>query len=199
VRALWSAALLTAAACEGVLPAPDLERMREQPSYRPYDRSARFADQRAMRPPPDGTIPHDRVLGRPALTEGIERSAYVIAIPVPVNRGLLARGRVRFETFCAACHGVAGDGVSEVARNMALRKPPSLVAAPVTGFPPGRVFQVITRGYGLMPSYAAELTVRDRWAVVTYVEALQLSAHSPLSALPPEVRGEAQAALERQQ
>jgi mono/diheme cytochrome c family protein len=196
VRRLWWA-VLALTGCDGVVPGPDLERMIDQPSYRPYDPSARFADHRAMRPPPDGTVPHDRVVGRPAMTEGVERAAYVTTIPLPIDRAVLTRGRERFEVFCAACHGLTGDGTSEVARNMALRRPPSLLAAPVTGFPPGRLFQVISHGYGLMPSYAAELRVADRWAVVAYVGALQLSAAAPLADLPPPVRGEAEEALGR--
>jgi mono/diheme cytochrome c family protein len=188
-------AVAVAAGCEGVLPAPDLERMLLQPSYRPYGRSERFADQRAMRPPPEGTVSHEQVLGPPALTEGIEGGAYVSRIPVAIDRALLARGRERFEVYCGVCHGLTGEGASAVARNMVLRKPPSLIAAPVTEFPPGRVFQVITLGYALMPSYAAELPVSDRWAVVAYLGALQLAAGTRLAALPALVRAEAEQAL----
>jgi mono/diheme cytochrome c family protein len=190
-----AAVSLVTAGCEGVLPQPDLERMIEQPSFRPYERSERFADQRAMRPAPEGTVSHDRVLGPPALIEGIEGGAYVSQLPVAVDRALLSRGRDRFEIFCAVCHGLTGDGASLVARNMVLRRPPSLIAAPVTGFPPGRVFQVISLGYALMPAYAAELPVADRWAVVAYLRALQLAAGTPLASLPSPVRAEAEQAL----
>ena len=71
---------------------------------------------------------------------------------------------------------------------MELRKPPSLLEEPVTAFPPGRIFQVISLGYGLMPSYAAELPVDDRWAMVAYLRALQLSQAAELAALPGDVR-----------
>jgi mono/diheme cytochrome c family protein len=195
VRALLAVAPLLAA-CHGALPSPDLERMLDQPSLRPYEASARFADGRAMRPPPDGTIPHHRLLGQPALTDGVVAGRYVDRIPLAVDRALLQRGRNRFDIFCGVCHGLAGDAVAEVSVNMSLRRPPSLVSAPVTAFPPGRIFQVISLGYGLMPSYAQELPVRDRWAVTAYLQALQLSAGTALASLPPDVRDEARRALE---
>jgi mono/diheme cytochrome c family protein len=187
---------LAASGCEGVLPAPDLERMIAQRSYRPFERASQFADGRAMRPPPAGTVRHDAVLGQRALTDGTGSDGTdAAAIPLPVDGRLLARGRTRFEIFCATCHGLTGDGVAAVARNMQLRKPPSLIIPPATTFPPGRVFRVVSGGYGLMPSYAAVLDVRDRWATVAYLRALQLSQGVPLDALPARVRAEATEAL----
>ena len=190
-----SAAILVAGGSCGVLPEPDLERMISQRNYRPFVSAPYFADDRAMRQPPEGTIDRQRVIGRPALTDGAVAGQYVTASPVPVDRALLERGENRFDIFCAACHGQLGSGISEVARHMELRKPPSLVEDPVTAFPPGRLFRVISLGYGLMPSYAAELPVRDRWATVAYLRALQLSQSAPLAKLPPDVRAEAERAL----
>ncbi len=95
--------------------------------------------------------------------------------------------------YCAACHGLAGDGDSPVARNMALRKPPSLHEPRIRALPAGRLYAVVRDGYGLMPSYAEELSVGERWAVVAYVRALQLSQGARLAELPPELRSEARA------
>jgi mono/diheme cytochrome c family protein len=184
-----------AGGCQGVLPEPDYERMLTQRNVRPFEEAAFFADNRAMRPPPAGTIDRGQVVGRPALTDGVVGGRYVTALPVAVDAALLARGRDRFDLFCAACHGLRGDGLSEVARHMELRKPPSLLEEPVTSFPPGRVFQVISLGYGLMPSYAAALPVADRWATVAYLGALQLSQAAPLAQLPPDVRAAAERSL----
>ena len=78
---------------------------------------------------------------------------------------------------------------------MELRKPPPLVADPVTRFPVGRIFQVATDGYGLMPAYAAELSPRERWGVVAYVRALQVAHGVPLDALPAPMRTEAEQEL----
>jgi len=188
---------LGAAACPGVVPAPDLERMIDQRSFRPYEEAPRslFADGRAMRLPPAGTISRDRVLGQPALTDGVDSGRYVARVPVPVDRALLERGRDRFDVFCAACHGVRGDGVSPVAHSMEMRKPPSLIDPPVTAFPPGRVYQVVSVGYGLMPAYATVLSVRDRWATVAYLAALQLSQAAPLDELRTDLRARAAEAL----
>jgi mono/diheme cytochrome c family protein len=187
---------LGATAC-GVLPEPDFERMIDQRSYRAYEPAPKsmFADGRAMRPPPEGTISRDRVLGRPAFTAGVVDARYVEAPPVTVDRARLERGRDRFDVFCAACHGLRGDGVSTVARRMTLRKPPSLLVAPVTTFPAGRTFQVISEGYGLMPSYASEMSVDDRWNVVAYLRALTLSQSVPLDRLPSDLRARAEKEL----
>lgn len=181
--------------CEGVLPEPDFERMLSQRSYRAYEAAPMFADGRAMRPPPAGTVSRARVLDRPDLTDGVVDGRAVTTIPVPVDRARLARGRDRFDLLCATCHGVRGDGVSPVARNMELRKPPPLIEPPVTGFPPGRVFQVISVGYGLMPAYGTMLAPEDRWAVVAYLRALQLSQGVALDRLPNDVRAQARQAL----
>jgi mono/diheme cytochrome c family protein len=189
-----AAVSLGAASC-GVLPQPDLERMLAQRNYRPYTSAPLFTDGRAMRPPPEGTIDRQQIVGQPALTDGASGGRYVTASPIPVDRPLLERGRDRFNIFCASCHGVRGDGRSEVARHMELRKPPSLISDPVTGFPPGRVYRVISVGYGLMPSYASALPVRDRWATVAYLGALQLSQSAPLADLPPDLRAAAEKAL----
>jgi mono/diheme cytochrome c family protein len=169
--------------------------MIAQRSYRPYEAAPQFADHRAMRPPPPGTIRHDRVVGQPALTAGAVGGVDVATVPMGVDARLLERGRTRFEIVCATCHGLTGDGQSAVARKMELRRPPPLIEPPVTTFVPGRVFRVISLGYGLMPSYAAVLDVTDRWAVVAYLRALQVSQHVALGELPPSVRAEAAGAL----
>ena len=106
--------------------------------------------------------------------------------PLPPDAKALARGRARFEVTCAVCHGLLGDGESQVALNMSLRRPPSLHA--FRDVPDGHVFRVISEGFGLMPSYAAELRIEDRWAVVAYVRALQLSQYATVDQVPPDAR-----------
>lgn len=166
----------------------DLERMIRQAKVLPYAETDLFADGRAMRRPPEGTVENDRRVGDPALTRGRVGDAYVERIPVPVTLGLLRVGRTRFETFCAPCHGVAGDGESVVAENMTLRPPPSLVDARIQGFLPGRVYQVIVEGYGLMRSYEGNIALLDRWAIVAYLKVLGASRTVTLGALPPHLR-----------
>lgn len=185
-----------AGGCGDVLPDPDLERMIAQRSLRPYEETPFFADRRAMRTPPADTIPHDAIVGHSELTEGVTAAGGDVAtIPIAVDRALIEHGRSRFEIFCATCHGLTGDGVSAVAHNMGLRRPPPIIAPPVTAFPPGRIFRVVSVGYGLMPGYAAVLDVRDRWATVAYLRALTLSQTARLDRLPPALRATAMEAL----
>ena len=172
----------------GELDALDLERMLDQRRYGPYQESDLFDDGSAMRHPPGGSVPNDRVTGDPGLTHGFTGGTYEARIPVPVTIELLRYGKDRFEITCAACHGVAGDGESVVARNMTLRRPPSLVDARVQAFPPGRVYRVIVEGYGLMRSYEHQIPLMDRWAIVAYVKALGKSRVTALDALPPPLR-----------
>lgn len=188
--------VLLAACRERVLPEPDFERMVRQEKCLLWDACEPFGDGRTARHPPEGTVSRDRVTGRPEYTEGVADGRYLTEIPIPLTTAFVQRGRQRFETFCAPCHGILGDGRSRVATKMTLRPPPSLVGAEARAFPPGRVYQVITHGYGLMPRYADELPiVEDRWAVVAYVEALQASRGVDVRALPPELRARAEEAL----
>jgi mono/diheme cytochrome c family protein len=181
--------------CEGLFPAPDWEQMIRQRKALPYAASQWFPDGRAMQPPPEHTVPRDRLVDQPALTEGRVNGQYINRIPIVIDRALLDSGHRAFDIYCAACHGLAGDGDSDVAPNMDLRKPPSLVSEQARALPPGRVFQVETLGYGLMPSWERELSVRERWAVVAYLRALQLSQSARLDELPPDVRAAAERAL----
>jgi mono/diheme cytochrome c family protein len=171
-----------------------------QPKARAYEESGFFANGLAMRPPPGGTFAREwrgagyalttgyaNPGGRPGSNGDVAR-APVAAIPLPVTRALLALGQRRFEVTCAACHGLLGDGQSVVAAQMALRPPPSLHN--YADRPPGFIYDVVTRGFGLMPSYATELDLEQRWAVVAYVRALQWSQQRRLTDAPPEVRAE---------
>ena len=151
---------------------PDLQRMIVQERYETYDPCELFPDGRAMRTPPDDTVVHSTTEFTPELARGVVNGAYVDRFPIPVTRELLARGQDSFQIYCAACHGIAGDGESWVARKMTLRKPPPLIDSRVRSFPPGRLYQVIQEGYGLMRSYVEDLDQEDRWAVAAYVRAL---------------------------
>ncbi len=117
--------------------------------------------------------------------------AMTAATPAPaVTRALLERGRNRYDQVCAACHGLAGDGVSAVARSMTLRRPPSLIDRTATDFSDQRISIVMEAGYGLMPSYRW-VTAADRAAILHYLRALQQRIVS-LDTLSPTQRAEAQ-------
>jgi mono/diheme cytochrome c family protein len=96
-----------------------------------------------------------------------------VAARPPLTRAVIDRGRDRFDRMCAPCHGLAGDSDSDVSRAMTLRRPPSLVDEAARSLADDRVYFVISRGYGVMPSYGGALAPADRWAVISYVRALQ--------------------------
>lgn len=183
-------AVMLALACddEGM----DFERMLDQHKYEAYEPSPFFDDGMVMRRPPEGTIARETFIGPPELVDGARDGVDVENVPVPLTRELLVRGADRFRIFCATCHGLLGDGRSQVAENMTLRPPPSLHEPRIAAYTPGRLFRVVTQGYGLMPAYAAEIPLHDRWAIVAYVEVLELSQSVELARLPPDARKEAE-------
>ena len=177
---LLLAALMVVGGCNDTQaihePHPSLERMQTQERVNPFDG-------RGMRTPPPDTVARDRD-PTPAFADA-EGS-----IPLTVDLDLLTEGRASFDRTCATCHGVLGDGVSVVASKMIDRPPPSLHEPRIVAMSRQEVFDVITRGYGLMPSYAHFLDVHERWAVIAYLDALRLSRHATVSDLPDDVRHE---------
>lgn len=165
---------------------PRLDPMQRQQKVKAYRPSTYWADGLGMRAPPEGTVPHGALVPLEVSTGLGPDGLAVGLVPIAVDAKLLARGRARFDVTCAVCHGVLGDGESQVALNMSLRRPPSLHA--YRDVPDGHIFRVISEGFGLMPSYAAELAIEDRWAIVAYVRALQLSQFATLDQVPPETR-----------
>ncbi len=160
--------------------------MQRQQKYKAYQSSQYFPDGLAMRDPPPGTVRYGPLLPVEVAT-GLGKDGLPVALsPLPVDAKILERGRARFDVTCATCHGVLGDGESPVALNMSLRRPPSLHA--YRDVKDGYIFRVVSEGFGLMPSYAAQLSVEDRWAVVAYVRALQLSQYGTIEQVPPDVR-----------
>jgi mono/diheme cytochrome c family protein len=147
-----------------------------------YSHSDFYQDGIAMRAPPAGTVPRQRITGLPGATSGKEGNNYVTSFPIRVDEQLLRLGQRRYNITCGTCHGPLGDGDSIVGRQMALKPPPNLVD--FKDRPIGYIFEVATKGHGLMASYAAELPVRERWAVVAYVRALQAARSATLDRAP---------------
>lgn len=168
----------------------DFERMQVQPRYRAFGESRFFPDSRMMRPPPEGVLPADTASLETSAFGAFEDGRYRDRIPIPVTMDLLRLGRERFDITCAACHGILGDGASPVALHMP-RPPPPLLTPRIRAMPVGWLLRIVEEGYGLMPSYADLLTPVERWAVVAYLQALQLSQSVELATLPPSIRAEA--------
>jgi mono/diheme cytochrome c family protein len=189
------AVALAATACSDHLEDRALCRMIVQERYATWQACPDLEGGSIMRPPPEGVVARESSSAPEPVRTGLDRGVYVDRVPVPVTEGVVRRGADRFAIFCAPCHGGAGDGESFVARRMDLRRPPSLVGEGASRLPPGRLFQVATVGYGLMPGQARALDVDDRWAVVAFVMALQRRARGVrLDDLSPAERG---AALEQ--
>ena len=189
---LVALASTTLAACDENILDPMADR---QPKVIRYKESKFYDDGLSMRAPPEGTVPRERMTLNPRATTGREPDGpiqpngeplpkYVTNFPFVVNRQILELGRKRFDITCATCHGPLGDGESIVARNMALRPPPSLHK--YIDRPAGYFYEVITKGFGMMASYAAELTVDERWEIVAYIRALQRSQQATLADATPE-------------
>jgi mono/diheme cytochrome c family protein len=196
MRPLALLALALGAACDPV-PDLDLERMKDQPSLRPYEATHLFPNGRAMQAPVEGTVAREAPPADAPETTGLDAEGRPLArMPIALSRAMLIRGRSRYDIFCAACHGLRGDGHTTIRQNFDLRRPPSLLDERVRARPPGDVYRIVSGGWGLMPSYGQELTVEDRWAVVAYLRALQRSqSGTRLGELPAPLRAEAEAAL----
>jgi mono/diheme cytochrome c family protein len=166
-----------------------LERMDEQPRYDVYEASGFFRNGMTMQVPPAGTVSREAVLDRGLATGRTASGGYVAAPPMPLTPALLALGRSRFRIYCAVCHGGGGYGGSIVASNMTERRPPSLRSAATRSLPAGFFYEVISRGLGRMPSYAAQLPIDQRWAVVAYVRQLQAIPHAAPDERADSLRG----------
>jgi mono/diheme cytochrome c family protein len=168
--------------------------MHDQPKYEPYEASPFFADSTSARPLPEGTVARGTLREDEAYFTGFTADDRLVRrLPIEVTPKALQRGRATFEAFCAPCHDRAGTGLGMVVRR-GFKQPPSYHQDRLRNEADGYFFDVMTNGFGQMPSYATQISVADRWAVVAYVRALQLSQHAPLAELPPEDRERALAA-----
>jgi len=155
-------------------------RMYDQPKARAQHELELFPDGRVNRTPPQGTVPRERNLE-------LEQK------PPPYTLALLEKGRRRYEIICATCHGLTGEADTVVASNFALRHPPSLHEPRLREKTDEYVFIAISQGYGVMPAFP-DIPVEERWGIVGYVRALQLSQRVPLDQAPPEIQSKLKAA-----
>ena len=167
--------------------------MQQQPKYTPLSRSWFFADGRSARPIPPGTIATDEVNLDPATDLGAVNGQFVTTIPIPVTADLLARGQERFDIYCSPCHGRSGFGNGMI-HDRGFEAPANLNGDRVRNAPPGYIFQVIANGYGAMAAYGYQVTSsRDRWGIVAYIRALELSQGATLADVPADQRSKLEA------
>lgn len=171
-----------------------IQGMDNQGRFKSQQVNPLFADAREERPPVAGTIARGRMPSPDAARLGIANGAWVDAFPMPVSASLLHRGRERFGIYCAPCHGLAGFGDGMVAvRADHLQEgtwvpPTSLHDATVLARPLGHLYNTITNGIRTMPSYGPQIPEADRWAIVAYLRALQLSQRAPVALLTEDER-----------
>jgi hypothetical protein len=166
--------------------------MYDQPRYKPYHSSPFFDDGTSARPLIAGTVPRrdprERGNSGPEhFDTGKTAGKLAEALPFAVDRAVLARGQDRFRIFCTPCHGELGDGQGMIVRR-GFNPPPSYHTDELRKAPVGHFFDVMTRGYGTMYSFASRIPPRDRWAIAAYIRALQLSQHARAADLSAEDR-----------
>ena len=160
--------------------------MHDQPKLQAYEASDFFADGQASREPVAGTVARGELRQDRRLYRGIDSEGRLVAaIPVPLTRELVERGRERYDIFCSPCHARTGDGNGMIVRR-GFKQPQSFHQQRLLEIPVGYFFDVISNGFGQMSSYAAQVPVEDRWAIAAYIRALQLSRNVPASELATE-------------
>jgi len=171
--------------------------MADQPRYEPLEASSFFADGMASRPLVEGTVARGHLRVDTAFYQGKADGRDIESFPLAKVaeklrlegdetsqlRHILARGQERFNIFCAPCHGRAGQGDGMVVKR-GFPAPPTFHSQRLRESPVGHIYDVATLGFGRMPSYADQIPPADRWTIVAYVRALQLSQHADVDRLP---------------
>lgn len=158
--------------------------MQVQPKQNPLVRSDFFPDHRSERPLIEGTVARNQLHEDTYLYTGKIGGAFGDYMPFPLNKEALERGRERYNIYCSPCHSLLGDGKGFVPSRGFSRMPPSYHTARLEKAPLGYLFDVITNGYGIMPDYRSQIAAEDRWKIVAYVRALQLSQNATKADVP---------------
>jgi mono/diheme cytochrome c family protein len=164
------------------------QKMAVQPRYDPLEPSDFFSDHMAARPRLAGTVARgEMAIGGPAATgkiNGVDVDGY----PFPVTAAVMNRGQERFNIYCSPCHGRLGDGNGMIP-SRGYRRPPSFHTDLLRTAKTGHFFDVMTNGFGAMPTYAPQVSVPDRWAIIAYIRALQLAHNAGVNDLTADERG----------
>jgi len=161
--------------------------MHDQPRIEPYEESDFFADGLGNRTPVAGTIARGMLREDVGFYTGLVDDQFLQKLPVANTRQLLERGRERYDIFCSPCHSRVGDGRGMIVRR-GFKQPSSFHEQRLRDQPIGYFYDVITRGFGEMSSYAAQVSPEDRWAIAGYIRALQLSQNVAIANLEPDDR-----------
>jgi mono/diheme cytochrome c family protein len=184
-RALMAGVLLATAVVAGCR-----QDMHDTPRYEAFEESDFFADKRAMRPFVEGTVARGMLHDNDLFYTGLVGEGELTpSLPpeVVVDRALLERGQERFNIYCAPCHSQLGDGNGMVVQR-GYKRPFSFHEQRLRDQPVGYFYDVITNGFGQMPKYSAQIAPADRWAIVAYIRALQLSQGASIDDVPADQR-----------
>ncbi len=151
--------------------------MQNQPKFVPQRGTTFFADGRSVRPQVQNTVARNQLHQDVYLETGLIGDHEGDGMPFPVTTAVLEKGQERYNIFCTPCHSRVGNGVGMIVQR-GYAKAGNFHTARLQAAPLGHFFNVITNGYGAMPEYAAQVTVADRWAIVAYIRALQLSQNA---------------------
>jgi cbb3-type cytochrome c oxidase subunit III len=161
--------------------------MQNQPHLIPLRESKFYNDTRSARPRVEGTVArgelHDDIYLYTGKINGVDGDVF----PFPVTREVMQRGRERYQIYCTPCHSELGDGNGMIVKR-GYRHPPDYTIPRLMNAPVGHFFDVITNGFGAMPDYREQVPVKDRWAIIAYIRALQLARHAPVADVPPGER-----------
>ncbi|MGZ4810398.1 MAG: c-type cytochrome [Thermoanaerobaculia bacterium] len=165
------------------------QKMSYQPRYDPLEPSDFFADGMSARPRIANTVARGELVSNPFLETGKIGGVDGDGFPFPVTAAVIDRGQERYNIYCSECHGRVGDGNGMIP-SRGYRRPPSYHTEALRAAKTGHFFDVMTNGFGSMPTYAPQVSVADRWAIIAYIRALQLSQHATVNDVPPESRGQ---------
>ena len=161
--------------------------MGNQPKNKPLSPSDFFADGRSVRTPVENTVSRSSMDNDQLMVTKDSTN-----FPMPVNDALLERGQERYRIFCSPCHGIQGDGNGMIVMR-GMKRPPTYHQDRLRQAPNGYIYDVITNGFGAMPSYASRVEPDDRWRIAAYIRVLQLSENAKIDDVPQDQR----AALEK--
>lgn len=161
--------------------------MHDQPRFEPLEVNTFFTDGRSQRPLLEGTVARGNLQEDEHLYQARENGEIAKTFPFPVTKEVLLRGQERFNIFCSPCHGGLGNGEGAIVQR-GLKHPPSFHEERLRESPVGYFFTVISNGFGTMYDYSDRIPVNDRWAIIAYIRALQLSQRAALEDVPTEER-----------
>jgi len=158
--------------------------MQEQPKFLPDQQNYDFPNEQVDRKPVEHTVPRGPIDDGSVFYTGQTGDALATTFPVPITLDLVKQGQEAFNINCSVCHGRDGYGEGIVVQR-GFPQPPSFHSERLRNAPVGHFYQVITHGYGVMYPFGSRITAEDRWAIISYIRALQFSQNATAGQIEP--------------